>query len=221
MVTTTNDPKPLKPKVPPPTDPAAAPRQPFTAGVGINPITGTSVTDGPVPDPVRPGQAVDAGQQPPAGHTNRLPPQRPAPPPRPQGRPAKRGIGELIKDLRDEAQALVRQEVALAKTEVGEKVEKLTSNLTYLAIGGVLLAAAGLLALLAVANLVSAIFEALGMVEWLAGAIGYGLVAAVIGGVGYVLLKKGLDHLKNQNLTPERTLDSLKEDKQWLTNKVK
>jgi hypothetical protein len=39
-----------------------------------------------------------------------------------------------------------------------------------------------------------------------------GIVVAIVGGV---LVMKGISALKNANLTPRETLESLKEDAQW------
>ena len=132
----------------------------------------------------------------------------------------KKSIADLLKDLRDESQQLFRQEVELVKAEVGQKVSRAKSNAIWLAAGGVLLAAAGLFALLTVAWLIGGLL-ALVMPNVLAVCIGLAVVALVTGVVGYVLLKKALDGFAAQSVTPEHTLNSLKEDAQWLTNKVK
>ena len=46
-----------------------------------------------------------------------------------------RSITDLLKDLRDESSRLVRQEVALAKTELSEKAAKLGRNAGYMGAG--------------------------------------------------------------------------------------
>src|ERR1044071_7389847 len=56
-------------------------------------------------------------------------------------------IADLIKDLRDEALLLVRQEVALAKTEMSEKFARTVRNTAY-AIAGALVAFLGLVFIL-------------------------------------------------------------------------
>src|SRR5690606_22448237 len=57
-------------------------------------------------------------------------------------RPA-RGIAELIRDLRDETSELLREEFALARTEMGEKVGRAVRNLAYLAAGGLIVFVGG------------------------------------------------------------------------------
>ena len=39
--------------------------------------------------------------------------------------------------------------------------------------------------------------------------------------IGYGLLQGGLSAIKRRSLVPEKTVQSLKEDKQWLTNQTK
>ncbi len=41
------------------------------------------------------------------------------------------------------------------------------------------------------------------------------LVGIVVALVGYFLVRKGLDALKQENLTPQETINTLKEDKEW------
>lgn len=130
-----------------------------------------------------------------------------------------RGIADLLKELRDESQTLLRQEVALAKTELSEKVSQATSDATKIGAGLGVALLGGVVLLIALANLVSAAFEFIDN-DWISGAIGYGLVGLVTTIVGYALYKSGLAALKHRSLTPEKTLASLKEDKQWLQNKT-
>ena len=39
--------------------------------------------------------------------------------------------------------------------------------------------------------------------------------------IGYLVLQKGLNDLKAENLKPRQTAGSLKENKEWLQNQVK
>lgn len=138
-------------------------------------------------------------------------------------RPAsdQRSIGELIKELRDESIHLVRQELNLAKTEMSEKASFFGKQAGKLGAGGAVLAVGSLLLLTAVACGVAWIFQRAW--EWLptsALAAGYFIVGAVVTLVGYSLYKSAMNKMRNESLTPERTLQSLKDDKQWLTHKT-
>ena len=237
--TRTGEPRPLKPSIPPPAAADAGSSQTTrgpttTAGrpAVATDAGSTAATSATIPPEARGrhfGERTQADPRNTAAFSHepgRIPPPPPprgGPPPRgpQQARKPQRGIGDLLKELRDESQTLFRQEVALAKTELSEKASQAGRNAGWSAAGGVALALGGLLLLLALANIISAIFELIGVNEWASGAIGYALVGATVAGIGYALLKKGLDGFKHQSFTPERTLSSLKEDSQWLKNRAK
>jgi hypothetical protein len=45
-------------------------------------------------------------------------------------------------------------------------------------------------------------------------------VGIVLAAVGYGLIKKALETLKRESLTPRRTTESLQENKEWLKSKI-
>jgi hypothetical protein len=123
-----------------------------------------------------------------------------------------RTLGELFSELAQETSTLVRQEVNLAKTEVSQKASRVGKDVGFLAAGGVV-AYAGLLAILA------GVIVLLGQVipMWLSAL----LVGLVVGAVGYFLIKKGLDALKKEDVAPRQTIETLKEDGQWIKDQTK
>ena len=70
-----------------------------------------------------------------------------------------RSIADLLRELRDESSTLLRQEVALAKTELSEKANVYTKNAGYVIGGGVAAALGGLLLLHFLAQLVGFVFD--------------------------------------------------------------
>lgn len=126
-----------------------------------------------------------------------------------------RSIGQLLKELRGETTTLLRQEVDLAKTEMGEKASRVGKNLGSLAVGGGV-ALLGALALLAavIYGLTSLLnqFMSVGVAIWLAPLI----VGAVLAAIGYSLVQKALATLRQESLTPTRTTQTLQENKEWL-----
>lgn len=131
-----------------------------------------------------------------------------------------RSLGQILRDLRDETSTLLRQEVDLAKTEMSEKAATVGSNLGSVAVGGAV-AFAGALTLLAALTLglISLMSEVMSrdVAMWLAPL----LVGLVLAAVGYSLVKKALQALKQEGIAPKRTTQSLKENKEWLTSKMK
>jgi Flp pilus assembly protein TadB len=118
-----------------------------------------------------------------------------------------RSIGELFTELTQETSTLVRQEIQLAKAEMSQKASRVGKDIGFLAAGGAV-AYTGFLAILA------GIIALLGLVipVWVS-ALLVGIVVAVI---GYFLVRKGLDALKQEDPAPQETMESLKEDRQWM-----
>ena len=120
-----------------------------------------------------------------------------------------RSLGTLFAELSTETSTLIRDEVALAKAEMSQKVAGIGMDLGRVVAGGAV-AYAGLLAL--VAALILALGEALPV--WLSAL----LVGIAVAAVGAVLVRSGLARLKERNPLPEQTIQTLKEDAQWLKN---
>lgn len=125
---------------------------------------------------------------------------------------ADRSLGELFSELTRETTTLVRQEVALAKTEMSHKAAEVGKDVGFLA-AGALVAYAGFLVLIAM--LVIALVQ-LGVTPWLAALV----IGVVVLGAGGILVRAGLTKLKAQSLAPEKTMETLEEDAQWAKNQT-
>ena len=126
--------------------------------------------------------------------------------------PDDRSLGELFGDLTREMSTLVRQEARLAQTEIGQKAARVGKDVGMLAAGGAV-AYAGLLALVAA---VIALLVQAGMTWW-GSALLVGVIVAAIGGI---LVWKGLDALKHEDLAPRETVESIKEGAAWTRRQV-
>ena len=126
----------------------------------------------------------------------------------------------LLKKLRDDTTTLVRDEISLAKTEVSEKIASTSRNVGYLAAGALVAYAALMLILLGISFLLRDLFILQGMKEANATLLGFLIVGAVVGGIGAILITKALNTLKRESLTPTKTAETLKEDKEWVQSKV-
>ena len=129
-------------------------------------------------------------------------------------------LAELLRQLKDDTATLLQEEVALAKTELSEKVSSASRNLIYLAAGGFIASSSLLLALMALAYLLAEFFMrreiALGMAVFL----GFLVVSTTVGSLSWVLISRALKHLGQESVTPEKTVQSLREDKQWAQSKL-
>jgi len=124
-----------------------------------------------------------------------------------------RSIGELFGQLTQDMTLLVRQEVQLARTEMTEKLSRLTTNLISVGaggfvayLGGLALMAALILALRDLAN-ISLAWSAL-------------IVGGILAVVGYVMLQRGLKELKRVELAPRRSVENIKDDVQSIKDDV-
>jgi hypothetical protein len=140
-------------------------------------------------------------------------------PPETDGRDA-RGVADLLKELKDETATLISQEIALAKAELRRKIAKLLRNAVYLVLGGILAYLAVISLTFAAAMGVAAGLQLAGMTPLASIWLGPLIVAVVLGVVGVVLAMSALRRMRNEGLAPKRTIKSLKENKQWIEQKV-
>ena len=132
-----------------------------------------------------------------------------------------RSLGDLFAELANETSQLVRQEVALAQTEITNKATRVGKQVGFLVVGGAVGYAALLVILAAVTigltQLISSVSDwSLIASGWIAAAI----VGIVVGIVAYTLVSSALAKLKTTNLAPQQTIESVKEDAQWLKNQM-
>ena len=121
-------------------------------------------------------------------------------------------IGALLGSLVSETGTLVRQEIHLASTEMGQKAKSAVLDLKVVATGGALVHA-GLLCLIA------AVILGLGtMVPMWISALIIGLAAT---GGGYALLRTGVKALRALDPVPQRTVQTLQQDKAWMKEQVR
>jgi hypothetical protein len=115
-----------------------------------------------------------------------------------------RSLGDLFADLSRETTTLVRQEINLASTEMTQKATRAGKDVGFLVAGGAVVYAGGL-------AILAAIILALGQagVPWWLSAL---IVGVVVAGIGYVLIRRGLDNLKHEDMAPRQTIDTIKGD---------
>lgn len=129
-----------------------------------------------------------------------------------------RSLGSLLKELRNEGTRLLRQEVALAKAEIGEKIDVYRRGLIALGVGVALMLAALMpLVETLVRGLTVLLEDAVGleMAVWLAPLA----IAVVLGAIGYAVLRSGTRTVSEEDMVPHKTVDSLQEDKRWAEQK--
>ncbi len=120
---------------------------------------------------------------------------------------SRESIVQLLGDLASQSASLIRDEIALALQELREKGKSVQSILTVIAAGA-------LIALVALASLCTAVILALNeYLEPWASAFLVGVILSVIAGV---MITLGVRRMKQHSLKPEKTLERLEENKEWL-----
>ena len=116
-------------------------------------------------------------------------------------------LGGLLSDLASHSANLVRDEVALARQELKDKLKTVQSAALVIVIGATL-------ALAALLTLCAAIVLALTMYlpAWQAALI----VGAVLALAAMATIGSGMSALKHTELKPKQTLETLEENKEWL-----
>lgn len=117
-------------------------------------------------------------------------------------------LAELVSDMTTDVSTLMRKEIELAKEELrveADKAGKVGANF----------GAAAVIGLLAAIALVMTLGFLLGEVVpvW----VGFLIVTVVLAAVAAVLAVQGRKKLQEINPVPEQTVETLKEDAQWLS----
>ena len=127
-------------------------------------------------------------------------------------RKEERSIGELFSQLANDTTSLVRQEVLLAKVELGQKAAEVGRQVGLIALGGGV-AYAGLLAVIAALILLLA--------QYIPGWLSALIIGLVVMGTGYFLIQQHLNVLKHLDPTPRATVDTLKQDREWVKEQMR
>jgi hypothetical protein len=127
-----------------------------------------------------------------------------------------KSLATLFSDLTRDTVELVRQEIALARAELSQKVSTAQGAIASMAVGAAVILAGLFLLLQALVQGVALLLPP-DMAPWLAPL----LVGAIVAVIGYAMLKAGKSKLDPENLTPHRTMDSLRRDKAVVQEKAR
>jgi uncharacterized membrane protein YqjE len=118
-----------------------------------------------------------------------------------------RPISAVFQDILQNTQEIIRSEVSLAKAELREEASKAVSSTLWVICGAVVTSLACVFALWTIVYAL-----ALRRPLWAAAL----LVAAVLAALGGVLLATGVHRLKRVHPIPDRTVETIKENVEWV-----
>lgn len=122
-------------------------------------------------------------------------------------------LRELLTGLMHDAMVLLRQEVALATHEIRAELWNIILAVLFLGVGGGIAAIGGLLLTLMLVHLLHALTP---LPLWAC----YGIVGGLFAGGGIVLLVLGKKRLTGLHLVPQKTVETMQENVQWIKNQV-
>lgn len=123
-----------------------------------------------------------------------------------------RSVGDLLGELYQGASRVISLEIELAKTELSQKASRAGKNVGFLAAGGAIAYAGFLVILFGIVGLLALLIP-----TWLSALI----VGLIVVGIGGALVMSGLKTLQQESVAPQRTLDTLREDKEWMTDQTR
>ncbi len=114
-------------------------------------------------------------------------------------------VPELLANLVGQISTLFRQEIRLARAEMGEKLTHTSAAVLPIGAGAALLLASTVVLLLALAA---------GIATWTGLGAGWSMLIVGVAFTlfGFVLLRGGVSQLKGSNLMPERTAEQVSRD---------
>lgn len=125
-----------------------------------------------------------------------------------------RPVGELLRELADGGAALVRHEIRLARLEAGELARVVGKGTGWVGAGGVFLLLGALAFLTG--------FMMLAGDQWLRDHVWLAalVLMVVAGALAAWLARRGMRLLAPERLAPVQTVETLREDREWLRRRL-
>jgi Putative Actinobacterial Holin-X, holin superfamily III len=122
-------------------------------------------------------------------------------------------LAQLMSGLVSDTKLLLRQELALAKHEFHQEVQKTKTALTCLGAGIGIAAIGGLLFIVMLVHLLNYLTN---WPLWIC----YGIVGGVCAIAGAVLLYRGKQQISQIDVVPQQTVETMKENVRWIRKKA-
>jgi hypothetical protein len=122
-------------------------------------------------------------------------------------------LGGLIRGILMDLRTLIREEIALARVEIGEQATRARAAAMSFGIATGALLCGGIFLLVAIAI---GIADLLNWPVW----AGFLLVALLLTIIGYATLSSGRRKLQTIHAVPEETVTTLKENSEWIAKRL-
>ena len=125
---------------------------------------------------------------------------------------SERSLIDLFRELSQQAYTLIRQEVALAKTEVSEQASAMMTDAIWIGAGALLIH-------MALGTAVAAVVMALGATG-MPLPTAAALVAGVLIVIGGFVVQSRVSAIRRRRVIPTRAVEEIKETGQWLKDQT-
>lgn len=129
-------------------------------------------------------------------------------------------LPNLFSRLGDDVMQLFNSQLALFKVEIKEEANAYARGVTMIAIGAVIATVGFALLNVAIAFAVSTLFAQANFSQPASYALGFVATGGFYVLVGAIVVMMMKNRLAKQDLVPQRTVDELRKDKQWLKNEL-
>jgi len=129
-------------------------------------------------------------------------------------------LPNLFSRLGDDVMQLFNSQLALFKVEIKEEANAYARGVTLIAIGAVIATIGFALLNVAIAFGVSTLFSQANFSQPASYALGFVVTGGFYVLVGAIVVMLMKNRLAKQELVPQRTVDELRKDKQWLKNEL-
>ena len=129
-------------------------------------------------------------------------------------------LPQLIGRLGEDLTGLVDTKLSLLKVEIKEDISAYTRHTVMMVIGGVIATVGFALLNVAIAFLVSTLFQSTDLSQPVRYALGFVITALAYLLAGGVIIVKTKNRLARQDLVPNRSLKELEKDKQWIEKEL-
>ena len=130
------------------------------------------------------------------------------------------GLPNLFSRLGDDVMQLFNSQLALFKVEIKEEANAYARGVTMIAIGAVIATIGFALLNVAIAFAVSTLFAQANFSQPASYALGFVVTGGFYLLVGAIVVMLMKSRLSRQDLVPQRTVQELRKDKQWLKNEI-
>jgi uncharacterized membrane protein YqjE len=125
-------------------------------------------------------------------------------------------LPSLIGRLGEDIVTLLETKLGLLQLEIKEDVNAYLRGLVSIGVGGIIAVVGFSLLNVAIAFLVSTLFEQTLLSQPVKYALGFIIIGVIDLVIGAAVIIRAKDRLAKQNITPERSIKELEKDKQWL-----